>query len=264
MASIKSPGIILRKTPYSETSLILKVYSRESGLITLMAKGAKRPKSKFAGLLDFFTLNQFIYPEKGRSEILTLSDASLIREFPRLKSDPGSQALGHVFMELYLKYMHEPHRSPPHYAWLLERLESLDEAEGGSRDHVLRLCDFVLGLCAVSGFAPQFTACVHCGRDLSRREGDGRGAMARARLDVDLGGPLCGDCAGAGAGGVAYPGRMLRWLDRVQSQGERAGHLVRSEEMQAESFLLAFLGKHAGGARPMKSLEFYHQMLGAA
>ncbi|HEY6563947.1 MAG TPA: DNA repair protein RecO, partial [Pirellulaceae bacterium] len=140
MATIKSPGLILRKTPYSETSLILKVYTRESGLITLMAKGAKRPKSKFAGLLDFFTLDQFIYPEKSRSEIHTLSDASLIRDFPRIKSDPGVQALGHVFLELYLRYMSEPQRSPPHYAWLIERLESLDEAAEGVRDHALRLC----------------------------------------------------------------------------------------------------------------------------
>lgn len=259
MAALKSPGIILRKTPFSETSLILKVYTRESGLITLMAKGAKRPKSKFAGLLDFFTLNQFLYPEKSRSEIHPLTDASLIRDFPNLKADPGRQALGQVFMELYLKYMHEPHRSPPHYAWLIERLESLDESAPGPRDHVLRLCDFVLGLCAVSGFSPQFTACVQCGRDMTLREG-----AQRARLDLDQGGPVCHACAGTGAGGTTYPARLLRWLDRVQGEGERAGHLPRAEEMQAEAFLLGFLGKHAGGARPMKSLEFYHEMLGHA
>lgn len=258
MATIKSPGIILRKTPYSETSLILKVYTRESGLITLMAKGAKRPKSKFAGLLDFFTLSQFLYPEKSRTEIHTLTDASLMREFPRLKSDPGGQALAHVFLELYLKYMHEPHRSPPHYAWLIERLESLDETAAGPRDHVLRLCDFVLGLCSVSGFSPQFTDCVGCGRDLASR------GFARVRMDVDQGGPLCPACAGMAGGGATFSGDQLRWLDRIQSQGERAGHLPRSEEMQAEAFLLAFLGKHAGGARPVKSLEFYHEMLGAA
>lgn len=257
MATIKSPGIILRKTPYSETSLILKVYTRESGLITLMAKGAKRRGSKFAGLLDFFTLNQFIYSEKSRTEIHTLTDASLIREFPRLKADPGGQALAHVFLELYLKYMHEPYRSPPHYAWLLERLESLEEARQGPREHVLRLCDFVLGLCAVSGFSPQFTECVGCGRSVQSS------GYARVRMDVDQGGPLCPACAGVGGGGAAYSGGLLRWLDRVQSQGERAGHLPRSEEMQAEAFLLAFLGKHAGGARPMKSLEFYHDMLGS-
>lgn len=273
MASLKSPGIILKRNPFSETSLILKVYTRESGLITLMAKGAKRPKSKFHGLLDFFNLCQFIYPEKSRTEIHTLADASLVREFPRLKADPGRQALAHVFMELYLKYMHEPARSPPHYAWLIERLESLDEAGEGPGDHVLRLCDFVLGLCAVSGFNPQFTECVHCDRKMTGDESAaveerglfrGRERSLRVGLDADQGGPVCQACAVAGAAATAYPARLPRWLDRIQSLGERAGHLPRSEEMQAEAFLLAFLGKHAGGARPVKSLDFYHLMLGAA
>lgn len=264
MATLKSPGLILRKTPFSETSLILKVYTRESGLITLMAKGAKRSKSRFAGLLDFFTLCQFLYPEKSRTDIHTLTEASLIRDFPRLKSDPGLQSLAHVYLELYLKYMAEPHRSPPHYAWLIERLESLEGADGDLRDHVLRLCDFVLGLSTVSGFSPQFTACVQCGTPLMAA-GVGRTGNLRFRMDADLGGALCASCIGAGAGGgVIFTGRLLRWLNRIQEEGERAGHLPRSEESQAEAFLLAFLGRHAGGTRPVKSLEFYHQMIGPA
>jgi DNA repair protein RecO (recombination protein O) len=257
MASIKSPGLVLRKIPYSETSLILKVYTRESGLVSLMAKGAKRAKSKFRGLLDYFNLNQFLYPDKSRSEMMTLTDAGLIREFPRLKSDPARQALAHVFMELFLKYVQEPHSSAPHYELLLEHFEGLDETDGGgpsSADFSLRLCDFLLGLSAVSGFSPQFSRCAQCG-----------GAIAglRVRMDPDLGGPLCASCAGHTAGPI-LPGRVLQWLDRIQLQGMMAGGQPKSDEMQAEAFLLAFLGKHAGGTRTLQSLDFYRQMLGAA
>jgi DNA repair protein RecO (recombination protein O) len=253
MASVKSPGLILKKIPFSDSSLILKVFTRESGLVTLIAKGAKRPKSKFSGLLDFFTLDQFIYRDSSKSEILTLADVGLIRDFPRLKSDPARQSLANVFMELYLKYAAEPAQSYPHFEMLLERLEALDEAGDGSFDPVLHLCDFLLGLCAVSGFSPQFTDCVQCGTtELG----------FRVRMDPDLGGPVCSSCAATGAGGMAFPARSVRWLDRLQDLGVRAGRLSRDEESQAESFLLAFLGKHAGGARPMKTLDFYHEMLG--
>lgn len=252
MASLKSPGLILKRIAFSETSLILKVFTRESGLITLIAKGAKRPKSKFHGLMDFFTLNQFLYPEKSKSDILTLTDISLMRDFPRLKSDPARQSLAHVFLELYLKYLHGPGQSLPHYELLLEHLERLDESHGGAEGHALRLCDFLLGLCAISGFSPQFTHCVQCGREV---EG------FRIRLDAALGGPICGECSGLDNMGSAFPRRMLAWLDRVQTQGIRAGHLPRSEEAQAEEFLLNFLGTHAGGTRAMKSLEFYHAMV---
>lgn len=256
MASLKSPGLILKKTPFSDSSLILKVYTRESGLITMIAKGAKRAKSKYHGLLDFFTLDQFVYPAKSKSEIHTLLEAGLIRDFRRLKSDPARQSLAHVFLELYLKYVPEPAQSHPHFELLLERLERIDEAEPRSFDPVLELCDFLLGLCAVSGFSPQFSECAHCGRnDLA----------FRVRLDPDLGGPVCTACSGEGHGsGASYPARLLRWLSRVQERGPRAGRLPREEEAQAEAFLLAFLGKHAGGSRPMKSLVFYREMLGAA
>ncbi len=254
MAAVKSPGLILKKIPFSDTSLILKVFTRESGLITLLAKGAKRPKSKYHGLLDFFTLDQFIYPEKSKSEIHVLLDAGLIREFPRLKADPVRQSLGHVFMELYLKYVAEPAQSHPHYEMLLERLEQIDESGEGIFDPVLHLCDFLLGLCAVSGFSPQFTECVQCGRPAKG---------FRIRMDPDFGGPVCAACAGTGAGGMAFPGRLLKWLGRVQEMGARAGRLPREEESLAEAFLLSFLGKHAGGARPLKTLDFYREMLGS-
>src|SRR3989338_4077393 len=111
MPFLKSPGLILRKIPYSDSSLILKVYTRESGLITLMAKGAKRPRSSFQGLLDMFNLNQFLYPGKSRAEIHPLREAGLLREFRRLKTDPARQALAHVFMEIYIRYLQKPTKS---------------------------------------------------------------------------------------------------------------------------------------------------------
>ncbi len=253
MPAIKSPGLVLKKIPFSDTSLILKVFTRESGLVTLIAKGAKRQKSKYHGLLDFFTLNQFVYPEKSKSDILTLVEVSLIRDYPTLKSDPSRQALGHVFMELYTKYLHEPAPSPPHYELLVESLDLLEEAREPILDPVLHACSFLLALCSVSGFSPQFTECVQCGR---------KALGLRVRMDPELGGPICSECSKLGGGDMAFSARILRWLDRVQTTGVRAGRLPREEELQAENFLLSFLGKHAGGARPIKSMEFYRQTLG--
>jgi DNA repair protein RecO (recombination protein O) len=252
MPAIKSPGLILKKIPFSDTSLILKVFTRDSGLITLIAKGAKRPKSKYHGLLDFFTLNQFVYPEKSKSDVLTLLEVSLFHDYPRLKSDPGRQALGHVFMELYSKYMHGPAVSVPHYELLVEAMDQLEHAREESFDPVAHACDFLLGLCAVSGFSPQFLECVKCGQSE---------LGLRVRMDVELGGPFCSSCSSGAGGGATFSGRLIRWMDRVQELGLRAGRLTRDEELRAEAFLLDFLGTHAGGQRQVKSLEFYHQML---
>ena len=49
---IKSDAIILHSIRWQESSKIVTVYSREWGKIGLIARGALRPKSPFAGSLE--------------------------------------------------------------------------------------------------------------------------------------------------------------------------------------------------------------------
>ena len=105
MAVIRSPAIILHRIPYSESSLILKAFTRESGLISLIAKGANKPKSKFQGLLDFFSIYELIYRTKTRETLLTLSEASLISDFPGIKDDLNKQSLANVMLETFLRHL---------------------------------------------------------------------------------------------------------------------------------------------------------------
>ena len=44
--SITTEAIILSETRYSESSKILRAYTKEIGKVSIMAKGALRPKSK--------------------------------------------------------------------------------------------------------------------------------------------------------------------------------------------------------------------------
>jgi DNA repair protein RecO (recombination protein O) len=50
----KAHGIVIRLTKLTETSLIVHWCTREAGLLKTVAKGARRPKSPFAGKLDLF------------------------------------------------------------------------------------------------------------------------------------------------------------------------------------------------------------------
>jgi DNA repair protein RecO (recombination protein O) len=46
---------LLHQRAYGETSLIVEVFSKSNGKMSLMARGAKKPKSKFFGYLAPFT-----------------------------------------------------------------------------------------------------------------------------------------------------------------------------------------------------------------
>ena len=45
---------VLHTYPFKETSLIVEIFSKEFGRISLIAKGARRPKSALRGMLQSF------------------------------------------------------------------------------------------------------------------------------------------------------------------------------------------------------------------
>ena len=62
---------LLHQRSYGETSIIVDVFTKNSGKMSLIAKGAKKPKSKFFGYLaPFHKLNVTF---SGRSELKTLT-----------------------------------------------------------------------------------------------------------------------------------------------------------------------------------------------
>ncbi|ASX26482.1 DNA repair protein RecO [Candidatus Williamhamiltonella defendens] len=69
-------SFILHRRPYSETSLILDLLTENEGRISLIAKGALRPRSVLKGYLQPFT--PLLLRWSGKSAIKTLCDAEPI------------------------------------------------------------------------------------------------------------------------------------------------------------------------------------------
>lgn len=108
----QEPAYILLNRPYSETSWIVEIFSREHGRLALMAKGARRLKSKHKGVLMPFQPTLLSWSGKG--EIPTLTSA----EIDQGKFDFASQEIrgdalvcGFYCNELVvnLLHRHDPH-----------------------------------------------------------------------------------------------------------------------------------------------------------
>jgi len=82
-------GIILRVRPLTETSLIVQWLAREHGLISTVAKGARRPKSVFMGKLDLYYTAHFTFQRSRRSELHTLREIQLDNTNELLRHDLG-------------------------------------------------------------------------------------------------------------------------------------------------------------------------------
>ena len=98
---------ILHSRSYLESSLILDIFSREHGRLHLIAKGAKREKSPFSGLLQPY--QRLLMAWRGKSELMTLVDVEADIEAYEL-SDARTIA-GFYVNELLVRllHQHEPH-----------------------------------------------------------------------------------------------------------------------------------------------------------
>jgi len=72
----EEPAYVLHRYDWSETSLILEVFTRHHGRIALVAKGAKRPSSSFRPVL--LPLQPLRLSYGGESEVRTLKSAEWV------------------------------------------------------------------------------------------------------------------------------------------------------------------------------------------
>ncbi|MBT9501722.1 MAG: DNA repair protein RecO [Burkholderiaceae bacterium] len=133
-AHATQPAFVLHHYDWSETSLILDLFTRELGRVAVVAKGAKRPYSQLrAVLLPFQRINVSLSKgsktEEGAAEVLTLRSA----EWGGGATLPGGAAIfsGYYLNELLLKLLA---RQDPHpllfdaYAQALPQLHAEDDA----------------------------------------------------------------------------------------------------------------------------------------
>ena len=79
MTSGADRGFVLRTWPLREADLIVSLYSHESGKVRGVARGARRPKARWAGALDSLTEISFQWKAREGEELLSLTDGSIIR-----------------------------------------------------------------------------------------------------------------------------------------------------------------------------------------
>ena len=79
-------GLIVKETPYGDTSKIIQVLTRDYGIISIMCKGAKSMKSRLRSLTMRFTYGIFhIYYKENK--LSTLITVDIIDNLSNIKND---------------------------------------------------------------------------------------------------------------------------------------------------------------------------------
>jgi len=100
------PAFILHQRAYRESSAFIELFTRDYGIISVLAKGVRKPKSKFAGVLMPFSLLNISFLDKHELKLLT--DVELVCRYELRQL---SLYCGFYLNELLQKllYPHDPY-----------------------------------------------------------------------------------------------------------------------------------------------------------
>lgn len=212
-----------------------------------IAKGARRPKSHFAGLLEPFTEGSAtLYLKEGR-DLQTLAAFDLLRARQELGRDLVGFAGASLISELVLRAGTEE----PHPALYREVTSTLDRVSGaGLGARAGPVLAGVWRVVSLLGFEPVTDRCTGCKRWLEPDE--------EARFDARAGGVACESCRPAGK--ALAP--ELRAELRAMTAGEHAAGSPFPREHVA--LLQSFLRAQIEPEREFRSLELLERWTRAA
>ncbi len=183
MASEQTDAILLRLVEFSETSLIVTLYTRDLGRISAIAKGARRAKSAFEGALDLLSICRIVVICKASDTLDILTEAKLQRRFRAAERGLTRLYCGFYVAELLRLWTDDGCPNPELYQLSLDTIERID----GDADPLSAVLFFELQGLRLLGNAPATDACVMCGGTINPRS-------ARIPFGYHLGGVLCDDC----------------------------------------------------------------------
>lgn len=161
--TFKTEAVVLRTIRYGEADRILHLYTREHGRLGAIAKGVRKPRSRFGGRLEpFFRLSLVLY--RSRGDLHTVTSAETVDGYPQLRASgrgiaAAADACGGVLR--LLDGVEEPNE--PAFNLLCRYLELVERDPEGPAASASGMVAFRIKLALAAGFAPELSGCARCG-----------------------------------------------------------------------------------------------------
>jgi DNA repair protein RecO (recombination protein O) len=251
MTLLVSEAIVLHAFDYLESSRIVRLVTRDGGMRSGLARGARKSRRRFGSGLDLFAQGTaFLHSRPGR-ELDTLSGFEDARTRSPLAADLERFHGAETIAEIALRFGMNGGDTALFDA-VARVLDAL--AEGSAAEARERTLAGAWQLVDTLGFGPALLECVECGSPL--------GDQDAALFDHVAGGVLCPRCAALSSGGRTLPAparaAIASWL-----AGELATSFCESDARAHQRLLREFLGYHLHddgvGSRPLCAYELWER-----
>ncbi len=247
MSLLSTDAIVLHAMDYLESSRILRLVTRDGGVRSALAKGARRSSRRFGTGMDLFAQGvAHLHARPGR-DLDTLGGFDVTRSRPRLGEDMARFAGASAIAELTLRFG----RDAADAALFDAVVEALEQIAGADGDAALTAT--LAGawrIVAELGFAPATDVCGECHAPLD----DGATVMFSHRA----GGALCVRCGRLAPAGRVLPAEARATLRRFLA-GEQNEPLDDPSARAHQRLLREFLAEHLTDGRPLRALKMWEE-----
>ncbi|MCF0234554.1 MAG: DNA repair protein RecO [Thermoguttaceae bacterium] len=191
MSTETTDALVVRTVDFSETSLIVTLFTRKFGKISGIAKGARRLKNSYETSLDLLSSISLSFIRKRSDALDLLTEAKLRRRFR-----PTARNFSGFYAGLYVAELLD--RGTEEYEPFPELWDLADDALTrfqNDLDVPKRLWAFLAGFVEALGEFPATRFCVECGEELPLDEMNN---LERRILFAPVeGGVVCARCRAA-------------------------------------------------------------------
>ena len=244
---ITTNAVVLKAIAYSDTSLIVRLFTEDHGKVTVIAKGAKRSKSPFGSSLEPMNNLQVNYYHKETRDIQLLKETSLEQTLFNIRGNMTKITIGFAIIEIMDKTSRENDANHILFRLVTRIITSLEKSKGDD-NHLFWF--FLIQFAIRSGFRPNLEYCSRCRRPLSM-----------VILDSNIGDLSCDSCLKSGdiilnQENLSFLKKLsITHLDEIE---DLAGYEDTKSEIQ--SFLITFISYHLEGMNKVRSLEILEQI----
>jgi DNA repair protein RecO (recombination protein O) len=240
-------GIVLKSISYSESSLISRIYTKEFGKISVMARGAKKAKGGKAGMLEPMNIVELQINLNESRDLQILREISIKQNLPHIRSNIQKLAIGLVMVEILDKTTQPNDQSEILFRLIKKSLITLDN---NSINNLTLLLFYHLQLSKYSGFNPIQNQCYQCNE-----------ILIEANFNLQNGYLYCKNCNNND--GIYLSNEhlnLLKLLSTTHINDLQSIDINVKTIQKLEKYLIQFMVFHLQGMHNIKSLNFLNEV----
>jgi DNA repair protein RecO (recombination protein O) len=245
MRQLQTDALVLHIFDYSESSRIVRMATREAGVVSALARGARRPKSRFGSALDLFADGVAHLLIKDGRDLHTLAQFDLAHVRTALGCNLDRFTGAAAVAELTLRFSTDD----PAGALYPVLVDAMDTIAGAPDSYITTAA--LAGawrLLEALGFAPALAGCAICHTALAPDDD--------VLFAHQAGGAVCGPCGERVLQARRIPAAarasLAAWLS-----GAPVSPLTPSEGRAHQRLLREFVRHHLEDDRPLRAFPVW-------